>query len=74
MKFKFLGTPECPEEIMVRDVVFPVGEYVEVEDGEFARKLSRLPYFADDVEDAEVIEPPKRRGRKPKVQDAEDGE
>jgi hypothetical protein len=46
MKFKFLGTPECPDEIMMRDIVFEKGKSVEVED-DLALKLSRLEYFAE---------------------------
>ena len=47
MKFKFLGTPECPDEIVFRDVVFPKGKPVDVQDEDFARKLSNLEYFAE---------------------------
>ncbi len=71
MKFKFLGTPDQPDEITFRDVVFPVGVPVEVTDVDFIRKLSRLPYFADDIDDAEVV---KKRGRTRKVKNDQDGE
>ena len=46
MKFKFLGTPDHPEEFILRGVTFPKGKAVEVED-DFARKLSNLDHFAE---------------------------
>jgi hypothetical protein len=46
MKFKFLGTPECPDTITLRDVVFDKGKAVEVSD-DLALKLARLEYFAE---------------------------
>jgi len=45
-KFKFLGTEACPNEIMVRDVDFPKGKAVEVND-DLAAKLTALDYFAE---------------------------
>jgi hypothetical protein len=45
MQFIFLGTPECPDEITLRDTVFPKGVPVSVEDADFIRKLSALDYF-----------------------------
>ena len=46
-KFKFLGTPEVPDQITLRDVVFEKGKTVEITDADFCRKLSALPYFAE---------------------------
>ena len=46
MKFKFLGTPDHPEEFILRGVTFPKGRAVEVDD-DFARKLSNLDHFAE---------------------------
>jgi hypothetical protein len=54
--FTFLGTPECPDKITLRDVEFPKGVPVDVEDADFIAKLDRLDYF-------EQSEPPPRRGR-----------
>lgn len=47
MKFKFLGTPECPDEITLRDVTFAKGKPVEVTDENFCAKLAALDYFAE---------------------------
>jgi hypothetical protein len=45
MLFTFLGTEECPDKITLRDVEFPKGVPVDVEDADFIGKLSRLDYF-----------------------------
>jgi hypothetical protein len=66
MKFKFLGTPECPEEIMLRDVVFPKGKPVDVQDEDFIRKLTNSPYFAVEADEAPAEKP--KRGRPRKVE------
>lgn len=46
-KFKFLGHPDHPEEFILRGVTFPKEKAVEVEDQDFARKLSHLAHFAE---------------------------
>jgi hypothetical protein len=46
-KFKFLGTETCPDTITLRDIEFAKGKAVEVEDDNFAAKLSALDYFAE---------------------------
>jgi hypothetical protein len=61
MQFIFLGTPECPDEIMLRDVVFPVNMTVEITDADFIAKLRRLPYFC--YVNHEMNETKPRRGR-----------
>jgi hypothetical protein len=47
MKFKFLGTPECPDTITLRGVVFDKGKAVEVADEGLCAKLAALDYFAE---------------------------
>jgi hypothetical protein len=46
-KFRFLGTDACPDEIMLRDVVFRQDKPVEVTDADLCKKLAALPYFAE---------------------------
>lgn len=46
MKFKFLGTKECPEVIKLRGKAFPKGKAVPV-DPDLAAKLANLDYFAE---------------------------
>jgi hypothetical protein len=47
MLFTFLGTEACPDKITLRDVEFPKGVPVDVEDADFIGKLSRLDYFEE---------------------------
>lgn len=60
-KVKFLGTPECPDQITLRDVTFPMGKPVEVEDEGLAAKVLALPFFEE-----------VKRGRPKAVADGED--
>lgn len=62
MRFKFLGTPQCPEAITLRDTAFPVGKVVEVDDA-LAAKLANLEYFAE-----------VKRGPKPKAASDDENE
>lgn len=45
MKFRFLGTDACPEEITLRDMTFPKGKPVDVVAAALIEKLVALPYF-----------------------------
>lgn len=60
--FEFLGTEKFPDEIEVRDVTYPKGVPVEVEDADTQRKLAGWPCFRDVtvevLESAEDDEPP----------------
>ncbi len=46
MKFRFLGTEDCPESITLRGQDFPTGKPVEV-DEELAMKLRNLDFFQE---------------------------
>lgn len=69
MKFTYLGAGETE----VFGHTFRAGEPVEVTDEHAIKKLTHNQFFVSDETPAESTEPPKRRGRQPKVKpDAEE--
>jgi hypothetical protein len=68
MRFMYLGDGT----VEMFGHTFRAGEPVDVTDDHAIRKLSHNQFFTSDEAPADVAEAPKRRGRPPKVTNAED--